>query len=128
MAATNETFQIKLTKAPEDTDPRDRQWQRELSAFAESLRHAGIPCHQRAFTMDSVDVLGYPLPVFLAAMAPYSHDLATSLTALVEAWIKSRPGRGFELHEGDFHLKVDDVRDGPKVMALVAAIRDAREG
>ena len=113
---------------PEERDPRDRQWQAALTEVGSALKAGGLSVSQRGMAFDSVDVMGYPLPVFMAAAAPYAHDLATMLTTVLKAWIDGRPGRGFELHEGDFHLKVDDVSDLPRVEAFVAALRHAREG
>ena len=114
---------IVLRRAPDESkDPRDPEFQAELSEFSKSLHSAGLKVSQRGMAFDSAEFLGYPLPEFTVSLAQtVGPALLGAVGVALGAWLKGRYGRKARVKIGDVEAEAQTIEE---VGALLVKIQE----
>jgi len=113
--ADQRELSVILVPSPDDPPKPSKEYQAELSAFAQSMRSQGIDFSSRAVMMESASGGGFTLGEFLVVVK----TISPVLTALVGAWLHAKFGRKVKLKYKDIQVEAATVEDVERLIKLV---------
>jgi hypothetical protein len=106
---------IVLIPSPDDPPKHSKEYQTELSTFAQEMRAHGIDFSTRAVLMESASGGGFSLGEFFAVLKTVSPALAVT----VGAWLQKKYGRKVKLKYKDVEIEATTVEDVERLIKLI---------